>query len=49
MRFELDVGLAKIQSLMGHSNANRTAQYDRRGEWAKGEGVRLLGGRSGRG
>ena len=40
----LDVGvdLATVQSLMGPSNANTTARYDRRGERAKRDGVRLL-------
>ncbi len=40
----LDAGvdLATVQSLMGHSNANTTARYDRRGEWAKRDGVKPL-------
>ena len=40
----LDVGfdLAMVQSLMGHSNANTTARYERRGERAKRDGVKVL-------
>ncbi len=40
----LDAGvdLATVQSLMGHSNANTAARYERRSERAKRDGVRLL-------
>ncbi len=40
----LDTGvdLATVQKLMGHSDANTTARYDRRGEQAKRHAVRML-------
>jgi integrase len=34
--------LATVQKLMGHSDANTTARYDRRGEHAKREAARQL-------
>ena len=36
------VALATVQKLMGHSDANTIARYDRRGERAKRQAVRLL-------
>lgn len=39
---DADVDLVTVQKLMGHSNANTTAGYDRRGEVAKRQTVKKL-------